>query len=136
MRPGAEKEALVREIAQKLEQVKDPQTGERIISRAFVTKDVYQGRYVEEAPEIIVGYNRGYRASWSTPLGRVPKNLVEDNKEKWSGDHCMDPNVIPGILLVNRKSKVEYPALYDLTATILDVYNIEKPKEMIGKSIF
>jgi len=136
VRPGAEKEALVREIAQKLEQVKDPQTGERIISRAFVTKDVYQGRYVEEAPEIIVGYNRGYRASWSTPLGRVPKNLVEDNKEKWSGDHCMDPNVIPGILLVNRKSKVEYPALYDLTATILDVYNIEKPKEMIGKSIF
>jgi predicted AlkP superfamily phosphohydrolase/phosphomutase len=136
VKPGAEKEALVREIARKLEQVKDPQTGERIISRAFVTKDVYQGRYVEEAPEIIVGYNRGYRASWSTPLGRIPKNLVEDNKEKWSGDHCMDPNVIPGILLANRKSKVEHPALYDLTATILDVFNIEKPKEMIGKSIF
>ena len=134
--PGPEKEALVREIAQKLEQVKDPKTGERIISRAFVTKDVYQGSYVEEAPEIIVGYNRGYRASWSTPLGRVPKNLVEDNKEKWSGDHCMDPNVIPGILLANRKSKVEYPALYDLTATLLDIFGVEKPKEMIGKSIF
>ncbi len=135
VKPGAEKEALVREIAQKLERVKDPLTGERIVSRAFVTKDTYQGHYVEEAPEIIVGYNRGYRASWSTPLGRIPKNLVEDNKEKWSGDHCMDPNVIPGILLINRKSKVEHPALYDLTATILDVFHIEKPKEMIGKSI-
>jgi len=132
---GAEKEALVREIARKLEQVKDPKTGERVISRAYVAKDVYQGRYVEEAPEIIVGYNRGYRASWSTPLGRIPKNLVEDNKEKWSGDHCMDPDVIPGILLTNRKSKIEYPALYDLTATILDIFDIDKPKEMIGKSI-
>jgi predicted AlkP superfamily phosphohydrolase/phosphomutase len=135
VRSGAEKEALVREIAQKLEQFKDPETGERVVSRAYVSKDVYQGSYVEEAPEIIVGYNRGYRASWSTPLGRIPKNLVEDNKEKWSGDHCMDPNVIPGILLINRKSKVEYPALYDLTATILDIFGIDKPKEMIGQSI-
>jgi predicted AlkP superfamily phosphohydrolase/phosphomutase len=132
---GAEKEALVREIAQKLEQFKDPETGERVVSRAFVTKDIYQGPYVEEAPEIVVGYNRGYRASWSTPLGRIPKNLVEDNKEKWSGDHCMDPSVIPGILLTNRKSKIEHPALYDLTATILDIFGIDKPKEMIGQSI-
>jgi len=134
--PDAGKEALVREIADKLEQVKDPKTGERVVSRAYVSKDVYRGQFVDEAPEIIVGYNRGYRASWSTPLGRIPRNILEDNEEKWSGDHCMDPEVIPGILLANRQCKVEYPALYDLTATILDIFEIDKPKEMIGKSIF
>jgi len=134
--PGAGKEALVREIAKKLEQITDPKTGERVILRAYVTKDVYRGPYTEEAPEIIIGYNRGYRSSWSNPLGRMPKNIFEDNKEKWSGDHCMDPSVIPGILLTNRKIKAKSPALYDLTPTILSIFGIDKPKEMIGEPVF
>ena len=134
--PGEEKEALTREIAQKLEKATDPKTGERAILRAYVTKDVYQGPYVKEAPEIIIGYNRGYRSSWASPLGRIPKNIFEDNTEKWSGDHCMDPDVIPGILFTNRKINAESPALYDLTPTILKIFGIEKPKDMIGNPIF
>ena len=133
--PGTEKEALVREIAQKLENFKDPKTGERPVLRAYVAKDVYSGSYVEQAPEIIVGYNSGYRCSWATPLGRIPKEIVEDNTEKWSGDHCVSPEVVPGILLANRKIKAQFPALYDLTPTILQIFDIEKPKEMIGKSV-
>jgi predicted AlkP superfamily phosphohydrolase/phosphomutase len=90
---------------------------------------------VNEAPEIIVGYNRGYRASWATPLGRIPKALIEDNTEKWSGDHCMAPEVIPGILLANRKINNVSPALYDLTPTILNIFGIRKTKEMIGNPL-
>jgi predicted AlkP superfamily phosphohydrolase/phosphomutase len=136
VKPGSEKEVLVREIAHKLENFRDPQTGGRPVLRAFVAKDVYQGPYVEEAPDIIVGYNHGYRTSWAAPLGRIPKEIVEDNTEKWSGDHCMAPEVIPGILLTNRKIKVKSPALYDLTPTILQIFGIEIPKEMVGKPIF
>lgn len=134
--PGEDKEALTREIAQKLEKVTDPKTGERAILRAYVTKDVYQGPYVKEAPEIIIGYNRGYRSSWASPLGRIPKNIFEDNTEKWSGDHCMDQEIIPGILFTNRKIKAKSSALYDLTPTILKIFGIEKPKDMIGNPIF
>jgi len=134
--PGEEKEALTREIAQKLEKATDPKTGERAILRAYVTKDVYQGPYVKEAPEIIIGYNRGYRSSWASPLGRIPKNIFEDNTEKWSGDHCMDQEIIPGILFTNRKIKAKSSALYDLTPTILKIFGIEKPKDMIGNPIF
>ncbi|NIO49285.1 MAG: hypothetical protein GTN73_07620 [Candidatus Aminicenantes bacterium] len=136
VKPGAEKEALVREIAHELEDFRDPKTGERPVLRAYIAKDVYQGPYVEEAPDIIVGYNHGYRTSWAAPLGRIPKEIVEDNTEKWSGDHCMAPEVIPGILLTNRKIKVKSPALYDLTPTILQIFGIEIPKEIIGKPIF
>lgn len=133
--PGAEKEVLVREIAHKLEKFKDPKTGEKVILHAYVAKDVYSGPYVDEAPDIIPGYNSGYRVSWASPLGRIPKSIMEDNTEKWSGDHCMAPDVIPGILLMNRKIKVSFPALYDVTATILKIFNIKKPKEMIGQTI-
>jgi predicted AlkP superfamily phosphohydrolase/phosphomutase len=134
--PGIEKEALVREIAHKLENFRDPKTGERPVLRAYIAKDVYQGPYVDIAPDIIVGYNHGYRTSWAAPLGRIPKEIVEDNKEKWSGDHCMDPEVVPGVLLTNRKIKAKSPALYDLTPTILKIFGVEIPKEIKGKPIF
>jgi predicted AlkP superfamily phosphohydrolase/phosphomutase len=136
VRPGAEKEALVREIAQKLENFRDPKTGERPVLRAYVTKDVYQGPYADQAPDIIVGFNLGYRTSWATPLGRIPKEIIEDNVEKWSGDHCMDPEVVPGVLLTNRKIKAKSPALYDLTPTILKIFGIDIPAEIKGKPIF
>ena len=134
--PGAEKEALVREIIQDLESFQDPQTGEQPVLKAYATKDVYQGSQMDKAPDIIIGYNQGYRVSWSAPLGRIPKNILEDNTGKWSGDHCMAPDVVPGILVTNQKINVESPALFDLTPTILQIFNIKKTKEMIGKSIF
>jgi predicted AlkP superfamily phosphohydrolase/phosphomutase len=132
---SSRKQALVHEIAKKLEKVVDPETGERAIHRAYVAEEVYKGAHVGEAPDIIVGYNRGYRASWATPLGRIPREVFENNMEKWSGDHCMAAEVLPGILLTNRPIKMERPALYDLTATILKVFGIEGAAGMVGRSI-
>ena len=132
---GPEKDNLVREIARKLEQVTDPKTGEKVVFKAYVSKDVYQGPYVETGPDIIMGFNRGYRISWSSPLGGFPKEVLEDNTQKWSGDHMSAAEVIPGVLVTNRKIQAESPALYDLTATILDIFGIEKPKEMIGRAV-
>ena len=134
--PGADSENLLREIVAKLEQTVDPKTGEHPVLRAFVAKDVYRGQHLEHAPDIVVGYNLGHRISWGSPLGRFPKEVFEDNTEKWSGDHMGAPEVIPGIVVTNRQIKAESPALYDLTATILALFGAEKPKEMIGKLIF
>lgn len=134
--PGEEKENLVREIARKLEEFTDPKTGEKVVLRAYVAKDVYSGSYVEEAPDIVLGFNRGYRISFKSPLGRVPKDILEDNFAKWSGDHMGAAEIMPGILVTNQPIATESPALYDLTATILDVFGIEKPKEMTGKTVF
>ncbi len=133
--PGARKDALIRELASKLQNVVDPSTGEKAISTAFIASEVYHGPRVSEAPDIIVGYNRGYRISWATPLGRMPKGIFEDNTQEWGADHCMDPALIPGILLMNRKIKAATPALYDLTATILKLFDIETPPDMIGRNI-
>lgn len=133
---GPEKEALVREIAQKLEKVIDPLTGKKVVLKAYVARDVYHGPYVDEAPEIILGYNHGYRCSWATPLGRIPRKIFEDNLMKWSGDHCMDPKIIPGSFLSNVKIKSSSPALYDVTATILSIFGIRTPVEMRGRPLF
>ncbi len=133
---GADSENLIREIAQKLEQTVDPKTGERAILRAFVSKDIYHGSQIGHAPDIVCGFNEGYRISWESPLGKFPKNVFDDNKEKWSGDHMGAPEIIPGILVSNRPVRAESPALYDLTATILEIFGLPKGKEMIGQTIF
>ena len=99
-------------------------------------EDIYHGPHLIEAPDIIVGYARGYRASWATTAGRVPRELVEDNDEEWSGDHCIDPREVPGVLLVNRPIKTSAPDLVDLTATILSYFDVKPASAMRGKPAF
>jgi predicted AlkP superfamily phosphohydrolase/phosphomutase len=133
---GADADNLIREIIRKLEEFKDPKTNDQVVLKAYAAKDIYTGPHAGEAPDIVLGFNRGYRISFSSPLGRVPKDVLEDNRSKWSGDHMGAAEILPGILLANQAVKADSPALYDLTATIMDVFGIEKPKELIGTSIF
>ncbi|MFC2157847.1 alkaline phosphatase family protein [Acidobacteriota bacterium] len=130
-----EKTAVAREIAAAIEQYKDPQTGANPVNRAYVASDIYSGPHVDSAPDIVLGYNRGFRVSWSSPMGKITPNIMEDNREKWSGDHMSSPNLVPGILLMNQKLKRSDPALYDLAPTILKIFNIPTPENMIGKPI-
>jgi len=133
---GRDKDNLVREIARKLEAVTDPKTGERAILHAYVGKDVYHGPFAAKAPEIVLGFNRGYRIGAASALGSFPKPVFEDNTKKWSGDHMTSPDVIPGVVLANRAIRAEAPALYDLTAAVLDIFGLEKNRDMIGTTIF
>jgi predicted AlkP superfamily phosphohydrolase/phosphomutase len=132
---GAEKDNLVAEIAGKLEAVTDPKTGQHPILKAFISKETYQGKNLEMAPDIVLGFNRGYRISWQSPLGGFPKEVVEDNNQKWSGDHMSAPDILPGIAFCNRKFTADAPAIHDLTASILGIFGVERPKDMIGRNV-
>ncbi len=89
-----------------------------------------------DAPDILIGYNRGYRSSWETALGKVPKGLFGDNMKRWSGTHLWDYKLVPGIVLSNKKIKKKDPALIDIAPTILAEFGIEKNNDMIGEPIF
>jgi len=130
-----EKHKLLDEISEKLLAVRDPGNGERVVSKVYKASEVYQGPYAKEAPDLVVGYNKGYRASWETVLGSFPEETLRDNKEKWSGDHLMEAELVPGILLSNRKIISENPALYDMAPTILAVFGIPKQSGMIGSNV-
>jgi hypothetical protein len=92
----------------------------------------FHGPYLDVGPDIVVGYNWGYRVSWKSPLGEFPREIIQDNVDAWSGDHSVDYRVVPGVLLTNRKITLDRPALFDLTVAILDEYGVEKPADMIG----
>lgn len=98
--PEAEKYALLQRIARDLENAVDPFNGRNPVKRAFITADLFpQAQLPPTAPDMIVGYNRGYRCSWETALGAFPEEVITHNGDPWSGDHCADPSVCPGSLI-------------------------------------
>jgi predicted AlkP superfamily phosphohydrolase/phosphomutase len=134
--PGTAADSLIAEIRTKLLAVKDPNAKQQVITRVDAATEAYQGPYAKEGPDLVVGYNRGYRAGWRTILGAFQSEEIEDNTNPWSGDHCMDYTLVPGVLLSNRKIAATAPALTDIAPTILAEFGIAKAKGMIGQSVF
>jgi predicted AlkP superfamily phosphohydrolase/phosphomutase len=133
---SGEADALLKEIDDQLLSVHDPKNGTSVITRMDRASVVYQGPYAASGPDVLVGYNRGYRAGWKTILGAFPPNVLEDNLNPWSGDHCMDYTLVPGVLLSNRKITAEAPALTDIAPTILALFGIPRQQGMMGTSVF
>jgi predicted AlkP superfamily phosphohydrolase/phosphomutase len=133
---GAQSDALLQEIRQKLTGIHDPKDNSQVITRVDLASEAYQGPYARSGPDALVGYNRGYRAGWKTILGAFPPEVIEDNANPWSGDHCMDYTKVPGLLLSNRKIDAQSPALTDIAPTILAEFGIAKTKDMKGQSVF
>jgi len=133
---GPRKERLLDELCAKLAEVRDPQTGERPIHQVHRTSRCYAGRdQPDDAPDAIIGYRRGYRGSWEAALGEAGRGSLTDNEGKWSGDHCMDTDLVPGVVYCNRALRAESPALLDIAPTVLAEYGIKPRRNMIGKNI-
>jgi predicted AlkP superfamily phosphohydrolase/phosphomutase len=130
-----ERAHIAREIVEKLEAWRDEESGDTIISDAMLREEIYHGPHVTAAPDIVVGYARGYRASWATTTGEVPEELLEDNINEWSGDHCMDARAVPGVILSNRALNDGRFNLRDLTVTVLENFGVRPPDAMSGQSI-
>ncbi|MEQ1892197.1 MAG: alkaline phosphatase family protein [Planctomycetota bacterium] len=134
--PGPELEKLCAELKTKLEKLVDPATGEPVIKEAFVTRKIHQGPYADMAPEILVGYHRGFRHSWDCATGSVTREVFTDNTKSWSGDHCVDPRLVPGVFWCNRKIAVADPNLLDIAPTALDLFGVQAPGYMQGRRLF
>jgi predicted AlkP superfamily phosphohydrolase/phosphomutase len=123
--PGA-KDALAREIAAALLATVDPATGAPAITKVFRREEAYTLVGQEDiAPDFVVGYAKGTRTSDESALGGVPPEVIVDNRSEWTGDHCMDPDAVPGILITNRRLRVPAPSLRDLAPALLAEMGIE-----------
>jgi predicted AlkP superfamily phosphohydrolase/phosphomutase len=134
--PVAEVEATKSALVQGLTGLRDPGAGDALaITRAQTREAVYHGPYLEEAPDILVDFAPGYRVSWSSSMGGVAEGRFEDNVRKWSGDHIIDPDHVPGVLFMNRPFRTEGARLLDLAPTILAALGVAKGPAMEGESL-
>jgi predicted AlkP superfamily phosphohydrolase/phosphomutase len=123
----ADRERVMNEIREKLLQTIDPATGERAITKVYRREDVYaDAGYFDRAPDLVVGYAKGTRGSDESALGGIPREVIVDNTDAWSGDHCMDHEAVPGVLLSNRPLRKAAPTLQTLAAAVLAEFGVEE----------
>jgi predicted AlkP superfamily phosphohydrolase/phosphomutase len=133
---GAEYDALVEEIARKLRQLVDPVTKTRAIRNVEIAERMFSGPQKYDAPDLFIGYEGGYRNSWECATGAVTPDVFTDNTKSWSGDHCVDPAIVPGIFFCNRPIATERPHLIDIAASVLRLFGQEPPAHMPGRFLF
>lgn len=131
--PGHDADTFKEELRRKLDGLVDPASGRVGITGVFDCDSVYAGPYVDNAPDLIVGYGNGFRASWDSVMGKVTSQIFEDNLKAWSGDHCIDPRLVPGVLFCNRKISDEKPAIVDVAPTVLKLFGLPLPGHLDGK---
>ncbi len=133
---GAEYKQLQDEIAAKLVTLVDPDDNERVFRAIYKRDDIYKGEYLQNAPDLQVGFNDGYRVGWQDTLGAIQRSVVENNNRKWSGDHCATATEISGgVLFSNRKLTTDTPGIMDLAPTTLKLLEVPIPADLDGKPV-
>ena len=134
--PGADYDALKKELVQRFGALRDPDTGAPVVRKVYTRDELYQGPYFNEAPDLVVGFERGYRVSWQTSLGGIPPEVIEPNERRWSADHCsVDPSQVPGVLFSSRPIGSPEARIIDLAPTVLARFGIPVPADMDGRNL-
>jgi predicted AlkP superfamily phosphohydrolase/phosphomutase len=133
--PRAAAASTLRDVERKLLALRDPVNGKQVIARVWSPHPGFEGD-IQMIPDLIAGYEPGYRSSWEGSLGSNAGPVITDNTDAWIGDHCIAPEFVPGVLISNRKSTLADPSLKDLTASILSLYRVKPADGMNGKVIY
>jgi predicted AlkP superfamily phosphohydrolase/phosphomutase len=136
--PGDEYNKVTADIKAGLEAFIDEKTGEHPVAHVFTRDEAYNGVYDPVLiPDLIPSNNEGYRVGWQDSLGGIAKEVVEDNTEIWSGDHCsVYPPLVQGILFSNFKMSTPNGAyMGDVMPTILALYGVKPTTNLDGKSL-
>ncbi len=133
---GEELHQVKAEIKAGLMKLEDPKTGERVFRDVFDADEIFTGPYVFEAPDLFAGYVRGYRNAWNCATGACPAEVFSDNTKSWSGDHCIDPREVPGVVFSDTPINTQAPNLMDLGPTVLRLFGLPIPGYMQGQPLF
>lgn len=133
--PGGQVKGLLDGLQSDLLRLVDPETGKKAVSGVRIVPEE-EHKIHPHAPDLIVGWGYGYRNSWDSILGGFSREVISDNLDKWSGDHCVDPSIVPAVLFTNKKVTRVNPNLCDITATILKEFQIAPDPEVEGKPLY
>jgi predicted AlkP superfamily phosphohydrolase/phosphomutase len=128
VQPGNDRDAVIHALREKLLSWRDPKNDAVVVEAVSDTH--------ASSPDLIVGYGRGYRASWQTGIGGFSKTALEDNVDAWTADHCINAADVPGVLFTTQRLRVSDPALKDLPVSLLALFGVKPAAEMTGRSVY
>jgi predicted AlkP superfamily phosphohydrolase/phosphomutase len=145
---GAEAERVRNAIQSGMPQASDSAKNRPVIKSVSRRQEIYSGPYAANAPDLLVNFCPAYRVSWQSAVGGFANSLIEDNMRRWSGDHIVDPEAVPGILFMSqdphpvakdatsvRPPNGHFPNIIDLAPTILKYLGVPVPQAMEGTSL-
>lgn len=130
-----DKQKIMEEIKAGLLGLKDD-NGSKVFNGIYKSEELYKGKYKEMAPDMIIGFNPGYRMAAENAIGGFSKEVINNNDKKWAGDHLIDPIFVPGVLFSNAKFNLSSASLLDIAPTVLDSLGIPADKDIDGQSMF
>lgn len=130
-------ETVRQEIIDGLKALEDPRfPGVPVVLDVVRREDVFHGPRLLEAPDLLICFNENYRVSWQTSLGGVPPEIIEDNLDNWSGDHCSyDPSISQGIFFSSQRLPERSRSIMDIGATVLEHLGVVPPADMDGRPL-
>ena len=108
------------------------------VQKVRLKHETFNGPFTRFGPDLVVGYAPGYRASAETGLGKIPGTTLEVNSDHWGADHCMDSDVVPGVIFANRDLRdfgtISFRDIPFLAiGKHLDQSNIKPPSQATGE---
>ena len=96
--PGAEADRLREEIAERLDRPgRSDENGESAVKRVYIASQVLPGPVQGQRPRPDPRLSARATASRGRrPSAGRPTRVFHDNTKAWSGDHCVDPSLVPG----------------------------------------
>lgn len=94
------KDALTAKLIEELNAWNGPDS-RPVIQHAYSNAEIFEGPFNHLGPDILVGYASGYRASQETGLGDWQEKSIVENEDHWGADHCIDAEVVPGVIFSN-----------------------------------
>lgn len=132
-------ERLRRLIIRQLRSLRDPVNGKPII-KALRREEVYQGNYLDQAPDILLITYPGYSLEvvMEGETGRLAKNnfLKETSLGERNADHEMEGVLMivgPGVKIVKKRTSKNNPRIIDIAPTVLKLFKTSTPVSMDGR---
>ena len=128
--PGDEYEQVRQDIIDRLRSMPDPETGEPLDIQVFRKEEIYHGKYLASAPDILF-LNNKYRFLGGRREGKSEWQVPTPSR---SGMHARQ-----GVFMAYgpdiKKSGEKLPNLkiYDITPTALHMFGLPIPKDMDGR---
>ncbi|MFW6104952.1 MAG: alkaline phosphatase family protein [Chloroflexota bacterium] len=125
---NSDNDMIREEIKQKLEALLNPSTGERVIEKVYTKEELYQGRYLEEAPDLIIDQAKGVHIP-----GGIGQDKVFDSPHRWRAENKKFGLFMAHGPDIKQTGEIENVSILDLAPTILHLMNVPVPDDMDGK---
>jgi predicted AlkP superfamily phosphohydrolase/phosphomutase len=134
----AECESLLGEISDKLLELKNPDTGERVVEKVHRREELYNGRFTDWAPDLIIQWT-DYAYHSRQRFGETESTLFLDaqamplSELEMNGFHKLNGIIMARGQGIKKNVEIKGAGIMDLAPTILYMLGLPIPDNMDGK---